>query len=507
MKRIIFVLIFVICIISFSYSQTVNGDTLTVDGKKILKVWGTHYERGYATGYLLGDRIKSISENYYLGYIFYNNPVLYETTRTYYLNNFEVEDKYQNEAQGIIDGMIYAGIDLYSNTLQRDIDENDILVSNAIIDLLALDELQRDDESWCSSLSSWGESTILDPELNGDLVITRNMDWTPHNELLENHLLVVHFPIEENETNWLAFTFPGLFGALSALNEDGLCAFMNMGNNNYHPNLNTFHPIFLSIRNGIETYDYNGDMEINPSDIADAIQDKYQLSGSIIHSANQSYAVVIECNNENGVELRDDSDNTIIPEEHLAATNHFRVLYPPVYCYRYENISDSLNSNSNVNINRGWELLAGAAGVPTNLHMIQYAPTLNLIKWSTATAGTPAYQLEPTEFDLEELFTYSTSADPELLEQISLIKSYPNPFYSTTSLYFSLPQASKVELNIFNIKGQKIKELVNDYRREGNYTIEWDGKDEAGNCVVNGIYFYRFETEFKIESGKLILVR
>ncbi|MCK4312369.1 MAG: hypothetical protein KAW88_06515, partial [Candidatus Cloacimonetes bacterium] len=276
MKRIIFVLIFVICIISFSYSQTVNGDTLTVDGKKILKVWGTHYERGYATGYLLGDRIKSLSENYFISYFFFNNAVLYESTRTYYLNNFEVEDKYQNEAQGIIDGMIYAGIDLYSNTLQRDIDENDILLSNAIIDLLALDELQRDDESWCSSLSSWGESTILDPELNGDLVITRNMDWTPHNELLENHLLVVHFPIEENETNWLAFTFPGLFGALSALNEDGLCAFMNMGNNNYHPNLNTFHPIFLSIRNGIETYDYNGDMEINPSDVVDAIQDKYQ---------------------------------------------------------------------------------------------------------------------------------------------------------------------------------------------------------------------------------------
>ena len=116
MKKLIFVVIFIICVISFCYSQTVNGDTLTVDGKKILKVWGNHYERGYATGYLMGDEIKSISENYYLGYVFYNNPVLYENTRVYFLNNFEVEDKYQSEAQGIIDGMIEAGIDLYSPT-------------------------------------------------------------------------------------------------------------------------------------------------------------------------------------------------------------------------------------------------------------------------------------------------------------------------------------------------------------------------------------------------------
>ncbi|MCK4980790.1 MAG: hypothetical protein KAS62_10365, partial [Candidatus Delongbacteria bacterium] len=337
MKKIILSTFFFLFIFTIANAQIVNGDTLSVEGKKILKVWGSHYERGYATGYLFGDKIKDISEDYFISALFGGNSYFYESTRTYFINNFQIEEKYTSETQGIIDGMIEADIILFSDILGRDIDVNDILLSNAVVDIAAIVDFDYD--FGCSSLSSWGGNTILDQELEGDLVITRNMDWTPHPTLLENHLLVVHFPSEADEVNWLSFTFPGFIGGLSSINENGLCAFMNMGNHNEHPNTYMFHPILLSIRNGIEVYDYDGNYDIDPEDVQAAIEENYQLSGSIIHTANNESGLVIECNNQNGVVVRDDNDNTVIPTEHLVATNHFRELYPPIGCYRYDNIA------------------------------------------------------------------------------------------------------------------------------------------------------------------------
>jgi len=503
-KIILFLFLFLNTII---YAQNVNGDTLSVEGKKILKVWGTHYERGYAAGYLFGDKIKEISENYFIGIFFGGNAYIYENTRIYFLDNFQIEEKYISETEGMIDGMIEADVVLFSDILGRDIDAHDILLSNAIVDLSALGELNTDFEFGCSSLSSWGGNTMSDPELLGELVITRNMDWTPHPALLDNHLMVVHFPSETNEINWLSFTFPGFIGGLSSINENGLCAFMNMGNHNEHPNAFTYHPILLSIRNGIEIYDYDGNYEINPEDVQAAIEGNFQLSGSIIHTANHESGLVIECNNQNGIVVRDDEDNTVIPNEHLAATNHFRKLYPPAGCSRYNNIVDSLSANSDIDITRSWELLAGAAGVSSNIHTIQYVPSLNLIKWSTAEAGIPAYQIEPTIFDTEELFTYNTSANPLYFHDHSFLTVSPNPFNNSTNLSFSLPKTTEVKLCIYNIKGHKIRTLLNEVLIQGNHSISWDGTDENGKKISSGIYFYTLKTIHNVYTKKVILLK
>ncbi len=507
MKKIILITLLFLFIFTLLTAQNVNGDTLSVDGKKILKVWGTHYERGYATGYLLGSKIKEISENYFIYAFFGGNSYLYENTRAYFLDNFQIEEKYISETEGLIDGMIEADIILFSDILSRDIDANDLLLSNAIVDLAALGDLNSDYGFGCSSLSSWGENTILDPDLSGDLLITRNMDWTPHPALLENHLLAVHFPSEADEVNWLSFTFPGFIGGLSSINENGLCAFMNMGDHNEHPNTYTFHPILLSIRNGIEVYDYDGDYDIAPEDVLAAVEENYQLSGSIVHTANHESGLVIECNNQNGVVVRDDNDNTVIPAEHLAATNHFRELYPPAACYRYDNIADSLSASSDIDIIRSWDLLAGAAGVSNNIHTIQYAPTLNLIKWSTAEVGTPAYQLEPTILDTEELFTNNTNTNPQYYQDHSFLKVSPNPFYNSTNLSFSLTKTTDVKLCIYYIKGHKIRTLLSEVLVQGNHSVSWDGTDENGKKISSGIYFYTLETIHNLYTKKVILLK
>ncbi len=70
---------------------------------------------------------------------------------------------------------------------------------------------------------------------------------------------------------------------------------------------------------------------------------------------------------------------------------------------------------------------------------------------------------------------------------------YPNPFVADTKLAVSLPQADRVELSIYNLKGQLVRELCDDYKAQGQHGFTWDGKDKSGRDVPVGIYLVRFE--------------
>jgi len=67
--------------------------------------------------------------------------------------------------------------------------------------------------------------------------------------------------------------------------------------------------------------------------------------------------------------------------------------------------------------------------------------------------------------------------------------NYPNPFNPTTTFNFCLASESKVSLTLFNIKGQKIKTLVNENQTAGIHQVIWDGTDDHGKKVSTGIYF------------------
>ena len=82
-----------------------------------------------------------------------------------------------------------------------------------------------------------------------------------------------------------------------------------------------------------------------------------------------------------------------------------------------------------------------------------------------------------------------------------IISNYPNPFNPETTISFNLAQASKVSLTIYNIKGQKVKTLLNTRLEKGEHSIVWDGTDNRGKKVASGLYLY------KITSGKEVAVR
>ena len=93
------------------------------------------------------------------------------------------------------------------------------------------------------------------------------------------------------------------------------------------------------------------------------------------------------------------------------------------------------------------------------------------------------------------------------------IYNYPNPFGSTkdgnhasTNIIFNLPENSKVKLNIYNIKGQKVITLTEKPYSQGTHSLTWKGENSAGNTVTSGIYFYQLSINNKKKIIKKCLL-
>lgn len=95
------------------------------------------------------------------------------------------------------------------------------------------------------------------------------------------------------------------------------------------------------------------------------------------------------------------------------------------------------------------------------------------------------------DFQIEIIFDTDlyTSSGIEIPAITKFNGNYPNPFNPITTFSYSLANESKVDLKIFNIKGQKIKTLVHDRQIAGLHQITWDGTDDNGKHVSTGIYF------------------
>jgi len=89
----------------------------------------------------------------------------------------------------------------------------------------------------------------------------------------------------------------------------------------------------------------------------------------------------------------------------------------------------------------------------------------------------------------------------------TLSNAYPNPFNPETNIKFALAKSAKVKLTIYNILGQKVKELVNSELNAGSYSTKWDGTDNLGFKVASGIYLYRLDSDSFTATKKLILMK
>ncbi len=88
-----------------------------------------------------------------------------------------------------------------------------------------------------------------------------------------------------------------------------------------------------------------------------------------------------------------------------------------------------------------------------------------------------------------------------------LLPNSPNPFNPETKISYQLKEKSRVEINIYNIKGQIVKQLVNEEKEKGKYSIIWNGEDQYRNKVSSGVYYYEMKTEGFRKIQKMLLLK
>ena len=90
---------------------------------------------------------------------------------------------------------------------------------------------------------------------------------------------------------------------------------------------------------------------------------------------------------------------------------------------------------------------------------------------------------------------------------LDLRDNYPNPFNPLTTIRFGVPQEERVLLDILDVRGRLISNLLNETRSAGYHTVVWDGLDNRGARVVSGAYFYRLTAGSFRETKRMVLIK
>ena len=89
----------------------------------------------------------------------------------------------------------------------------------------------------------------------------------------------------------------------------------------------------------------------------------------------------------------------------------------------------------------------------------------------------------------------------------SLDQNFPNPFNANTTIRFSLPAPSYVEIKVYSIIGREIATLVGDQKSAGTHIVEWNGKNGSGEHVPSGLYLYRIKAGNNEKTNKMLLIK
>lgn len=107
---------------------------------------------------------------------------------------------------------------------------------------------------------------------------------------------------------------------------------------------------------------------------------------------------------------------------------------------------------------------------------------------------------------------YSKKTERAVLQteqpEFSVAQNYPNPFNLNTRIAYSLPQSYTVRMEVFNLRGQRVRTLLNDKpHAAGDFTVSWFGKNDDGQSMASGIYFYKLQASDFVQIRKMLLVQ
>ncbi|MGE5845190.1 MAG: T9SS type A sorting domain-containing protein, partial [Ignavibacteria bacterium] len=145
--------------------------------------------------------------------------------------------------------------------------------------------------------------------------------------------------------------------------------------------------------------------------------------------------------------------------------------------------------------NGKWRMIGFAEGKGTTTGRSKYKFIEKNINGSNI-----KYRLKQIDFD--GTFRYSKEVEINLISGYQLSQNYPNPFNPATTIRYSIPSKSFVNLEVYDIIGNKIATLVNEEKAAGKFTVSFDGSNYS-----SGMYYYRIKAGDFVKVGKMILLK
>ncbi|RJP63314.1 MAG: T9SS C-terminal target domain-containing protein [Ignavibacteriales bacterium] len=109
--------------------------------------------------------------------------------------------------------------------------------------------------------------------------------------------------------------------------------------------------------------------------------------------------------------------------------------------------------------------------------------------------------------DLSEIITSVEDISTSFPNNFILEQNYPNPFNPSTTVEYEITKPENVKINIYDVNGRMIKELLKEQKDTGRYSVVWNGKDDSGKMVASGNYFYQIICGDFAQAKKMILLK
>ncbi|MBD3219132.1 MAG: S8 family serine peptidase [candidate division Zixibacteria bacterium] len=182
------------------------------------------------------------------------------------------------------------------------------------------------------------------------------------------------------------------------------------------------------------------------------------------------------------------------------------------------NIGPDFEALKVLNMSSGFKLVNGMAKIEIDLDRIDlhgYSKE-SLVLISTENGTKLPLEINPVDnsvnghiadFGEYVLAVQKTSSPGQLPTAYELHQNVPNPFNPRTRISFSLPENSHVNIEIFNILGQRVTTLADDNYPAGNHDVIWESRNSNGENVSTGIYFYRLTTERFTQTKRMLLLK
>jgi len=378
----------------------VCGELTNLGDIRVLTVWGTAHQRGFAHGWLLAEDMRHLWQSFIDDKSMSGGPFEYqERFRPLASTLMVARPIYQREMQGLAEGFrARLGDAAVIRGLERALDELDFFALNCMSDRFA---------PFCSSFAAWGSRTS-----DGETLCARNLDWPRRDWLIGREVVLVERASDKPaRAGWAGVTWPGFIGCLTGMNEHGLTMAIHDVPAGEPDGLRRFTPRGLVLREALEQCAGPGAFDA----VAAVFRRRSIALGTNAFAAmprnggSDPPAAVFEYDarrqKEDGVTIRSVGGDDAT---WLACSNHFRRRAEVTRCPRYEQLVTMLSAKDAepLDVDAAWRI-AASVNVPAprfgnmwTYHTVLFEPAAGRLHVALSGPDRSAGHHRPTAIDL-----------------------------------------------------------------------------------------------------------